>query len=351
MDINTFLIYTYFGIFSITFAYLSQICKRKENQIIFITITYILVVTFWSIRYRIGFDYDNYIHLFYEIKNECQSYYVEPMYTLLCKLFAKIDKGEYMVIASMSALTYLFLFHILIKKRILWLGLFFSLAFQYQFMAANQIRQALAISAFLCLLPAIENKQPRKWIIGIILITLFFHTSALFLLFLIPFCNIKLSGKKWSLIISILFVAYLNDVFLKLGNFLFLTLPIPEKYQIYLLTERIEAEEVGFSLVMLFNILVAIYIAWNYQLKENRIFTLYMIGICMYIIFIEYHLLQRVSFYLFYINIYIASIFYKQQNKKGLWLILASIVFSLFNFAQSTNMHGVIPYKTLFSQI
>ena len=350
MHIDTFFIYTFFGIFSFICSYLSQACKRRENQIIFISIAYISVVTFWSIRYRIGFDYDNYIYLFHEIKKGYSSY-VEPMYTLLCKLFSNINKGEYLVIASMSALTYLFLFIILIKKKIFWPGLFFSFAFQYQFMAANQIRQALAISAFLCLLPTIENKQPSKWIVGIILITLLFHTSAIFLLFLIPLCNIKISGKKWCLAISILFVAYLNGAFQKFGNFLFSVLPIPERYQLYLLTERIESEDVGLSLVMLFNILVAIYIAWNYQLKENRIFTLYMIGICMYIIFVEYHLLLRVSFYLFYINIYMASIFYKQQSQKGLWLILASILFSLFNFAQSTNMHGVIPYKTLFSQI
>lgn len=344
---STFLIYTLFGSFSVVLAYLSQACKEKKHRILLVVITYLFVVSFWAFRYGIGFDYDSYIYIFYEIKNGYSSY-VEPVYSFFSNLFSDTVNGEYWVIASMSVVTYLFLFYIFIKRKILALGLFFSLAFQYQFMAANQIRQALAISAFLCLLPLIEKKQTAKWIIGISLIVLLFHTSALFLFFLIPFCRINISGKKWCLIISILFVAYLGGVFRQFGNLLFSILPIPENYQHFLLSERVEAEQVGFSLVMLFNVIVALYIAWNYQLNKKRIFTLYMLGICMYIIFIEYHLLLRVSFYLFYVSIYIASIFCKEQPKKGQWLILAAVIFSLFNFAQSTNMHGVIPYKTLF---
>ena len=347
MYISTLLTYTIFGFLSVSLAYPSQFCKQLKYRILFVIITYLVVTSFWSLRYGIGFDYDNYILIYYEIKNGFSSY-VEPVYFYLSKLFAETPNGEYWVIASMSVLTYLFLFHILIEKRILWLGLLFSLAFQFQFMAANQIRQALAISVFLCLLPLIEKKKIIKWCMGVALLTLTCHTSALFLFFLIPFCGINISGKKWCFIISILFIAYLGGVFRQFGNLLFSILPIPENYQHFLLSERVEAEAIGFSLVMLFNVLVALYIAWNYKMKEKRVFTLYMIGICMYIVFIEYHLLLRVSFYLFYTNIYVASIFCEEQKKNGFWLLLVSIVFSFFNFAQSTNMHGVIPYQTLF---
>ena len=350
MYISTFFTYSIFGFISILLAYLSQVCNRYSHRVLLIIFAYILVVSFWSFRYGIGFDYDSYIFIYYEIKNGYSSY-VEPAFYFISKLFSKISHGEYWVIASMSILTYLFLFYVLVKKNVLWLGLLFSLAFQYQFMAANQIRQALAISAFLCLLSLIERKQTLKWCIGIVLITLLFHTSALFLFFLIPFCQIRISGKKWCLIISILYIAYLSGIFHQFGNLLLTTLPVTENYQHFISSDRINPEQIGFSLVMLFNVLVALYIAWNWQLNEKRIFTLYMIGICMYIVFIEYHLLLRLSFYLLYVNIYIASLFCEEQSKKGVWLILATIIFSLFNFAQSTNYHGVIPYRTLFSYI
>ena len=75
----------------------------------------------------------------------------------------------------------------------------------------------------------------------------------------------------------------------------------------------------------------------------------YMIGICLYIVFVEYHLLLRLSFYLFYINLYVVSSFCKEK-KSGRILVIISVIFFLFICAQSTNMHGVIPYKSLLAK-
>lgn len=350
MDFATFLIYTIYAFFVVLLAYISQSCKEKKNRILFTIITYLFVVSFWSFRYGIGFDYDTYILMYYEIKHGYSSS-VEPVYFFISKLFAGVDKGEYLVIASMSILTYLFLFQILIKKKILWLGLFFSLVFQYQFMAANQIRQALAISAFLCLLPYIEKRETIKWVIGMLLIAILFHVSTLFILLIIPFSKIKISGKRWCFIIAVLYLLYLFGVFRSFGNILMTSLPLPEKYQLYLTTSRMEAENVGFSFVMLFNVLVALYVAWNYHLKDQRIFTLFMFGVCMYIVFIEYHLLYRLSFYLFYTGIYIVSTFCKYDRNRGRFILIASFLFFLLLCSQPSNLHGVIPYMSLFDYL
>lgn len=345
MYFSTFLIYAIFMCLSVLLAFISQYSKRKIDKIFFLLIAYFVIVLFWSIRYDIGFDYENYIYIYYEIKNGYSSY-VEPVYAFLSKLFS-VEGGEYLTISAMSFLTYFFLFYMFIKKNVLWLGVFFSLAFQFQFMAANQVRQALAISVFLCLLHSIEKKRSLTWIIGIIIVALICHTSALFLLVMIPFCRINLSGKKWCIIISVLFLLYLKGAFRNLGNVLITSLPLPDNYQHFLLSDRVESESVGFSMVMLFYVLVALYIAWNYNMKEDRIFSLYMLGTCMYIVFIEYHLFLRLSFYLFYTNIYIASMFCKENRRLGKILLVVSFLFYLFVCAQPTNMHGVIPYKTL----
>lgn len=341
----TFFIYIVFVFFSTLLAYFGQKANNKILRFFFLVCTYLLVVLFWSLRKGIGFDYDNYIMIYYEIKNGYDSY-VEPAYHIFTKI-CSFDKGEYCVIALYAIFTYLMLFVLFIKKNILWLGVLFSFAFQFQFMATNQMRQALAISIFLLVLPLIEK---GRWLISYLLIglaALTCHTSALFLFFLIPFSNIKISGKKWSLIIIILYLMYLKGMFVAFGNLLLTAFPLPENYQHFLLSSHMESEHVGFSLVMLFNVLVALYVAWNNNFQEKRIFTLYMIGICMYIVFIEYHLLLRLSFYLFYANIYVVSMFCKEEKQKGYLLLFATFFFTLLICAQSTNMHGVIPYKTI----
>lgn len=348
MDFSTLLIYSMFMLISVTLAFISQHCSQPKNKLLFITVTYLFVVAFWGIRYNIGFDYKNYIEIYYEIKHG-ETSYVEPVYFFLCLIFSTVTSGEYYVIAAMSVITYWALFLFLLKKNILWQGLFFSLVFQFQFMAANQVRQALAVALFLVLLPYIEKKQRIKWIAGVLIISFFCHASALFLLLLIPFCRINLSGKKWCLILSILYILYLGGFFRNFGNILLTNFPLPENYQHFLLTDWMEAEEVGFSLVMLFNVLVALYVAWNYKMDDKRIFTLYMLGMCLYIVFVEYHLLLRLSFYLYYINIYVVSLYCKEK-KSGRIILIISFLFFLFNCAQSTSLHGTIPYKTLLSK-
>ncbi|WP_196052073.1 EpsG family protein [Bacteroides clarus] len=347
MDFSSLVIYAIFMQLSVSLAFVSRYSTPKYHFLL-VLVTYLLVVSFWALRHDIGFDYENYTYIFYEIKNGYSSY-VEPAYYLLCRIFSRVDGGEYYVIGAMSMLTYTILFYFFLRKNILWQGLLFSLVFQFQFMAANQIRQALAICVFFLILPYIEKKQTLKWGIGVGIIALVCHTSAIFLFLLIPLCRINLSGKKWCFIISILYILYLEGVFRSLGNFLLLNLPLPENYQHFLATDRVEAEVIGFSLVMLFNVAVALYVAWNYVTEEKRIFSLYMIGICLYIVFVEYHLLLRLSFYLFYINLYVVSSFCKEK-KSGRILVIISVIFFLFICAQSTNMHGVIPYKSLLAK-
>lgn len=328
-------------------AYLGEKVNNKTQRQLLLVCAYLFIVVFWSVREGIGFDYDNYIMIYYEIKNGYDSY-VEPVYHIFTKI-CSFDDGEYWVIALYTIFTYFMLFVLFAKKNILWLGVLFSFAFQFQFMATNQMRQALAISAFLLILPLIEK---GRWLISYLLIWLVAftcHTSALFLFFLIPFSNIRISGKKWCFIIIILYLMYLKGMFAIVGNLLMTTLPLPENYQHFLLSSRMESEQIGFSLVMLFNILVAVYVAWNNNFREKRVFTLYMIGICMYIVFVEYHLLLRLSFYLFYTNIYVVSMFCKEEKKKGYLLQFATFLFALLICTQSTNMHGVIPYKTFFN--
>ncbi|MBO4985113.1 MAG: EpsG family protein [Bacteroides sp.] len=347
MSVYSFFIYTIFFSFSVFFAYISTHIPNR-NKPILIAFTYCFIVFFWSIRDDIGFDYANYVLIYKEI-NAGYSSHVEPLYYSLSRIFSNFEKGYLLTLSAMSALTYFFLFKAFVYKGILWQGILFSLCFQFQFMAANQVRQALAISVFIYLLKYIEQKKYIIAILGIIVVVFFIHTSAFFLLVIIPLSYIRISPKKWSAIIIVLYFLYLKGVFRNLGNILMTTLPLPENYQHFLLSERMEPEVIGFSLIMLFYVLISLYILYNENyIKEKSILTLYMFGVCMYILFIEYHLLLRLSFYLLYINMYIASIIHKNNRNRGEALLLSSVLFYLFICLQPTNMHGVIPFKCIF---
>ncbi|WP_299231495.1 EpsG family protein [uncultured Bacteroides sp.] len=347
MDFRSFLIYTVFLLVSSVLALMSQLCKKRINSIAFLIVTYIFIVTFWSLRYGIGFDYDSYIDISKEIRNGYDSY-VEPVYHLASMLF-QFNGGEFFTISLMSAITYFFLIASLYRNNILCQGIFFSIVLQYQFMASNQIRQALAIAVFLFALEYIEKKKYKIWIPILVLDVLLCHTSAFILFLIIPLAqNIKFSNHKWIIIIVVLYILQLAGVFRNLGNIVLTSLPIPENYMHFINSDRVLAEEIGFSPVFLFYIIITVYILIYYN-PQNRInLNLYLIGLSMYIIFIEYHLLQRLSMYCFYVIIYIISKYCINSKQHGINVILASIVFYLFLITRDTNLHGVIPYKSLF---
>lgn len=112
---------------SVSLAFVSRYSTPKYHFLL-VLVTYLLVVSFWALRHDIGFDYENYTYIFYEIKNGYSSY-VEPAYYLLCRIFSRVDGGEYYVIGAMSMLTYTILFYFFLRKNILWQGLLFSLVF------------------------------------------------------------------------------------------------------------------------------------------------------------------------------------------------------------------------------
>lgn len=347
MDFRSFLIYTFFLLVSSVLALMSQLCKKRINSIAFLIVTYIFIVTFWSLRYGIGFDYDSYIDISKEIRNGYDSY-VEPIYHLASMLF-QFNGGEFFTISFMSAVTYFFLIVSFYRNNILFQGVFFSIVLQFQFMASNQIRQALAIAIFLFALEYIEKKKYKIWIPILILDVLLCHTSAFILFLIIPLAqNIRFSNNKWIIIIVVLYALQLIGVFRNLGNIVLTSLPIPENYMHFIYSDRVLAEEIGFSPVFLFYIIITIYILIYYN-PQNRInLNLFLIGLSLYIVFIEYHLLQRLSMYCFYVIIFIISKYCINSKQHGINVILASIVFYLFLITRDTNLHGVIPYKSLF---
>lgn len=321
--------------------------ERSNYNPVWLTITYLCVVIFWAVRYQIGFDYEGYMDIFLSVKYD-RFTFVELGYYYLNKLFSFSPHGYIYVIGLTTAMIYLFLFKMMVQRHILLYGLFFALGFQFQFLAANQMRQALVIAGFLYAIRYIELKQYWKYIIWMAVLMLF-HFTAIFLLIVIPLSKIKL--PKWACLTALFgaFILLQLGVFKTLGTIILQSMPFYEQYQN--MAFRMQAEDTGFSIVMLFYLLVACYlILYRNTIDHPALFNVYIIGLTAYIMFFDFHLLNRMMQYFTFLNIILASLLCKHSFKNGILLII--ITFVAFNLlsAKKPNLHGIQPYQTLFEQ-
>lgn len=248
MDFTTLVIYSLYSLSTVGIAYVAE---RNRSKILAL-FSYIICVIFWGIRKDIGFDYIGYVEIFKDIQFGGSSY-VELGYYLLNKFFTPYKDGFIGVFILSSAITFGFIFFTFWRNRILWQGLLYSLVFQYQFMAANQVRQAMAIAIFISFVHFLQNKQYLKYTLSVILTTLLVHSSAIFLLLGIPLSLIHFNKYAAVIIILLIYLLYIKGYWSNMGYWLFSIIPVPESYSHYLLTERVFSEYVGFSLIQLFN--------------------------------------------------------------------------------------------------
>ncbi len=343
MDFQSTIIYT---LFLIGCCLLARKTEVSNYNPVWTFTTYIFVVIFWSIRYKIGYDYNGYVFGFKLIRHDAHNM-LEPAYYAINWIFKDSAIGYIGVFAVMSIICYYFLFKLFIRERILTYGLFFSLAFQLQFMAANQIRQCFVLIVFLNIVHLLEEKKIWtfvKWSLCLML----FHISAIFLLLAIPFSKVRFSRLFWCILLLGTYVVYLAGFFRLIGNKLMSLLPLYERYQN---TGRMEAEQTGFSIVMLFWIIVALYLLlYKRTIDRPVLFNIYFCGMIFYCAFFEYHLITRVMVYFTYLNVLLAGILCKRNQRDGLALIVISFIAYLLLCLKIPNLHGIQPYQTLFQE-
>lgn len=344
MDYQSWLIYTLFMIVSCTLAFQAE---RKDYNIIWVSLTYLVVTGFWAIRYQIGFDYVGYMDIFTAVKYN-RFTFVESGYYYLNKLFSFSKYGYVYVIAISTIIIYLLLFKMLIYRKILTYGLFFSLGFQFQFMAANQMRQALVIAGFLYATRYIEEKRYWPyvfWLLGLMV----FHSTAIFMLLAIPMSKIRLPKTIAIGLLMISFVLLQLGVFKTLGTTILRSVPFYEQYQT--MEGRMQAEEVGFSIVMLFYFVVAcMLILYRDTINYPTISNIYILGFIAYVMFFDFHLLNRMMQYFTMLNIILAAYLCKHSLNRGILLVIVTFFAYGLLSMKIPNLHGIQPYQTVFNK-
>ena len=352
LDFESLLIYlTFLGI-SYFFAYLYD--KKKAPSFLFLL--YLALVLISGLRYEVGFDYKGYVEIFDSIRfNDYNR--VEIGFYYLNLLFSNQKNGFISVQICMAAATYLFLIAAFCRynKNIRY-SIFFLFAFQLIFQINNQERQGLAMAIFFYALHFLETNKKIKYVVYILLASLF-HTSALILLLFI-FYNRYPPTKIWRLLMVISFICsalgVFNNLASKLLNVILSNVP---QYQVYLTYDGAKYTEVsdvhGASAVIicLFWVIVAFFISLKADryVVNKKLLNIYYLGISLYPIFISFHLLERIFYYFIFLNVILASeICSRSKNYKYILFFLGYFVFIVFCL-KNWGSFGGYPYKSIFS--
>lgn len=348
--IFTYVVYNLALFFSVLFSAISERIKSTSNQIPLV-LSFCVIFLFVGLRYNVGNDYQSYVFLFKSIKYGLDTH-LEFGYFFLNKLFASHIDGYKYVMIICAFITYFFLYLTLVREKILALGVFFIFTYEFLFLSNDQVRQGLVIAVFLYSIHFIEQRKFYKYVLIISLSAVLFHYSA-FLLLPAYFIKRKLiSSYIWYVAIITSFIFYLKGFFQKvLLNIIGFIPYYGERYLKY--AKFISPEELGSGLAVLLWVALALFIASQQEkIKRPIIVNLYLLGMIVYLISLDFHLLSRAASYLFYIKILIFPLYIK--NEKNTFFIVTILAVAILFFELEVFLdlgkHGGFPYQTIFNE-
>lgn len=324
-----------------------------RNKKVFCFYSIVILTLFNGLRVGIGNDYAQYLNIYNQINAGLYSA-IEPTYILLSKLLFDAQYGFNYLLAIYTFLTYLILYRVIYEYKIGCLSSILLFSTGFVFYANNQVRQALATALFIYSIRYIISRDFLKYVGFIFFGAVFFHFSSIIL---IAAYFIK---KTYFNRFFIIFILCLSFVIMKLnlvGSIIVNIISILPYYSDLYLKRFSSAfvPQEGSGIGIIFWMLIAAYIVL-YQRKTSSpvLVNLFIVGTIINIIFINYDIFERISFYFIYIRfILIALIMKSMTMKNGVLCVLScsilisSIVFSGCEVLYDLNKHGVTPYVNL----
>lgn len=280
----------------------------------------------------------------------------EPGFNLLIGIFKEYVSSSYIFFySSLFLITYiLFIFYLKKEELDLGIGLsLFLLTGNYLF-CMNIMRQMLALSMAIILVSKFLKKNNyTQYIIGIILISIFFHKSIIILL-LIPI--FKISNVEYWLNTKVLFILWIIFLFLSMNISLInniypyiqlLMNNTSYERHINTLMEYGEQERtVGYigSSILILSLL---------KLSEGQRNIYFYVG---YVGLLFSMLSKSImpEFGRIFINIcffivpYLTTIYQNKNSSKNIYITYILIAYLAFSFISSLKISSFVPYKTFF---
>lgn len=340
------------------YQYLKK-CNIKILAYISYIISFLIVWIVSAMRFGIGTDYFMYRDIYeYALKGATipqiiQRYDVEPGWATLNHILSLIFKEPQYIFIVTSFIFIFCIYKVIIEfeDRVnVGLAIFIFLSVSY-IPSFNVIRQYLAIGILMLSLKYIEQKKIIKFIIFVIMASLFHYTALIFLpIYYLLNHNIgifKLIGIFMAVFIG--FINYNNII-----RVITTVIPSFEKYSRYVSTGNIEINKT--LLIMQFAIVFFILISYKF-LKKNDLFMYRMTYV--YFASIVFSLLGNIATFVgrtaYYLDIsqmifipFICRYGIKGKNK----IVVNTIIIMYFmsywfiNFVYSGN-NGCIPYISI----
>ena len=348
--------------YNIVFGIILFFLKRGERNKNLEYVGVFILILLSVLRFDIGADYENYYLMINRIAKYIDTYdlnlkelilfdefHVEISFYFIIWLFHKLDNTFVYVFAIYSLITIYFWYKTFKKNNSLFWGIFAIITLSILFNSYNGIRQAVSYAIFLYSLQFLdsENRNIKKYVLYIIL-AIIFHTSAIFLLAIIPIVNIKPRIKLYVSIIIILTIgAYLN-IWNGLINFIFLNSFF---YQGFIDNANQSSASIGKGIM--FPIYVFFYTYCMCLVKEKRIYTnVLFLGIILFCISTGNNNINRVAMYFLNVIALILPLYVKAEKNK--FKLVTTIFMFVFLFQlllfRNDNRNLCIPYDYVGSE-
>lgn len=342
----------YCGIFIWSVINSKIIRLRNRRKWLFYILVLLPPILFATIRYNIGTDYESY--WYYYIGNNYSSEY-EPLFQLINYISRYIFHDFYGVLLICAILTYGFILASLIKlKEDVSIAIGLWVYYCYYYVASfNVMRQMLAVSIVLYATILLSENKKIKFIILVIIASMFHSSAVLAFAFLLLNGALKVKSKYWMVLL------YIGTIGLMFGGgYLLNSLSsILGEYSKYITNTN---SIISFSYMLdklptFLIIAIPIIIYLKYYRNDSKYDLFCVCGLFSAVILIMgYHFnwFQRVMYYFDIMQVPIVAIIVKRvklvQNRVIVKILV--IGFYLFYFWYSSvfrGSNGGVPYQSL----
>lgn len=328
---------------------------RRKKKIALIG--FYLLICLAVLRYDIGYDYDVYFRFVRNISqvsynevsllvfmlNSSEQFYMEPLFIFLSSITSFTVWNPVLVIGFYSLVS-LSMFYVSLKRinGLFW-GFTIIIMMGYLFISFDQIRQAAAISIFVFSLKYVEMNQWKKYILCIILASLF-HVSILIVSPFVYFMRGKPNIKLYLIVLVLAFFLFFTGIFGKMIGLIFSVLPF---YSNYSGTGFAQAGQFGSGLGLLLKVILYTIL----MIKVRKYAPLYSNLLFWGVFFLimasgNLNILRMSNYFLF--TGYVAFPLCMKMKLKKSHLILIILMFVNFEHdLLSYRGNGCVPYETI----
>lgn len=315
----------YFLMGSVSSYLLGLYTKNKKNKI-FLILSFLPFFLILGLRYGIGYDYLHiYTPIFNNIVNGGKTNW-EIGAVAICKLIGIFTKDPFYFFFITSFITSFVTYKAINENsEIPWLSLLLFVLAGFYMESMNIVRQSIAISIFIYSYKYIYDKNLKKYIISIIIASLF-HESAIILLPIYFICNMKLTKRK-------LFLTFLGImIILPIANTIFMQILKFSQYSHYMVGTYSEINPTYSELII--SSIIFLFLT-TFKIKEDKMYNIlyimsfifFAVSILSFKIILAYRLVMYFKISLIFS---IPKAISKIENKKNrvLFILLFIVMFS-----------------------